>query len=95
MREKLAPIVGAMEAPASGCPDVVALFSRKLEGEVDAHLCEEMERHLAGCPRCAAACDELKRSLSMCAALRDAPVPPRIQASVRRAVKEMLRVESS
>ena len=92
VREKLAPLVGAVEPPAHGCPDVLALFSRRLEGQVDAHLCEEMERHLSGCPRCSAACDGLKRTLSLCAATRRVPVPPGVQASVRRAVQELLRV---
>lgn len=92
VREKLAPLVGAVEPPAHGCPDVLALFSRRLEGQVDAHLCEEIEHHLSGCPRCAAACDGLKRTLSLCAATRGATVPPQVQASVRRAVQGLLRV---
>ncbi len=93
VREKLAPLVGAVEPHAHGCPDVLALFSRRLEGQVDAHLCAEMERHLTGCPRCAAACDGLKRTLSLCAATRGATVPPQVQASVRRAVQELLRTK--
>jgi RNA polymerase sigma-70 factor, ECF subfamily len=92
-REKLAPLVGTVEPPVHGCPDVLALFSRRLEGQVDAHLCEEMERHLTGCPRCATACDGLKRTLSLCVATRGATVPPQVQASVRRAVQELLRAE--
>jgi RNA polymerase sigma-70 factor (ECF subfamily) len=71
----------------------MALFSRRLEGQVDAHLCEQMERHLEGCPRCASACHGLKRALSLCAATRDTPVPPEVQASVRRAVRELLHAE--
>jgi RNA polymerase sigma-70 factor (ECF subfamily) len=94
VREKLAPWVGAVEAPVQGCPDVLALFSRRLEGEIDAHLCEEMEHHLAGCPRCSAACDGLKRTLSLCAATRQAKVPPKVQVSVRRAVEELLHVKA-
>jgi RNA polymerase sigma-70 factor (ECF subfamily) len=93
IREKLAPVVGAAPPAPPGCPDVVSLFSRKLEGEVDAHLCEQVERHLAGCPRCAAACDDLRRTLALCASARGASVPPSIQASVRRAVRDLLRLE--
>jgi hypothetical protein len=91
VRERLAPVLGPSPAPTAGCPDIVALFSRRLEGQVDAHLCETMERHLADCARCAAACDGLKRTLSLCASARNAPVPPEVQESVRSAVRALLR----
>lgn len=94
VRESLTPALGPSPVPAAGCPDVMALFSRRLEGQIDARLCTEMEQHLADCPRCAAACDGLKRTLSLCASARGAPVPPDVQASVRRAVLEVLRSES-
>ncbi len=94
MREKLAPLMG--EAPllprAEGCPDVMDLFSRHLEGEIDAELCARMERHLAGCPRCASACDSLRRTLSTCRAAGGAPVPPAVQTAVLRAVRDLLRL---
>jgi RNA polymerase sigma-70 factor (ECF subfamily) len=98
VREKIAPLLepgppAPTPEPESGCPDVLDLFSRRLEGEVDVELCHRMERHLAGCPRCAAACDSLKRTLALCSASSGAPVPPRVQESVRRAVREMLRYE--
>jgi RNA polymerase sigma-70 factor (ECF subfamily) len=91
LRDKLAPWLGEAEPPTPGCPDVLALFSRRLEGEVDAHLCEAMQHHVDGCPRCAAACDGLKQTLSLCAAGRAGPVPARVQTSVRRALRDLLR----
>jgi RNA polymerase sigma-70 factor (ECF subfamily) len=94
VRGKIAPLLepAAVTAPAPGCPDVMDLFSRRLEGDVDVELCHRMELHLAGCPRCGAACDSLKRTLALCSASRGAPVPPGVQDSVRRAVRGMLRV---
>ena len=50
------------------CPDVVDLFSRHLEGEIDPETCAEMERHLAACPRCQAACDSLGETFRLCGA---------------------------
>jgi RNA polymerase sigma-70 factor (ECF subfamily) len=94
VREKLGPVVGDLQQPKPGCPDVLVLFSRRLEGQVDANLCEEMQHHVDACPRCAAACESLKQSLSLCAAGRGGPVPAGIQASVRRAVRELLRSEA-
>jgi RNA polymerase sigma-70 factor (ECF subfamily) len=93
VREKLGPIVGQIQQPKPGCPDVLLLFSQRLEGQVDANLCKEMQHHVDACPRCTAACDSLRQSLSLCAARRGGPIPPGIQASVRRAVRELLRSE--
>jgi RNA polymerase sigma-70 factor (ECF subfamily) len=91
VREQLSPVLGEVGAPTLGCPDVLTMFSQRLEGQVDAHLCEEVQRHLDACPRCARACEGLKQTLSLCAAGRGAPVPARVQASVRKAVRDLLR----
>jgi RNA polymerase sigma-70 factor (ECF subfamily) len=96
VRDKIAPLLDAEptvpEVP--GCPDVLGLFSRRLEGEVDANLCREMERHVSGCGRCSAACDSLRRTLTLCQTSggEGAAVPPQVQATVRRAVREVLRL---
>jgi len=79
----------ARSAPAAGgCPDVVALFSRHIEGDIDHELCEEMERHVASCKRCNAACESLKRTLALCRAEQSGSVPAEIQELVRRALRE-------
>ena len=49
-----------------GCPDVLRLFSRHLEDEIDAELCARMQRHLDDCPRCRRACASLEQSLRVC-----------------------------
>jgi RNA polymerase sigma-70 factor (ECF subfamily) len=90
VREKLAPALGrAATAPAPGtlCPDVVTLFSRHLEGEIDPGICAEMEAHLARCGHCRHACDSLKRTLAMCSQLPTPEVPASLAASVRAAIR--------
>jgi RNA polymerase sigma-70 factor, ECF subfamily len=73
-----------------GCPDVVGLFSRHLEGDIDASTCLEMERHLEQCPHCRATCDSLKKTLALChASSSESDVPPDVQAAVRRAIRAM------
>ena len=59
-------------SPPERCPDIVELFSKHLEGEIDANLCAEMERHLARCPSCDARCQSLQKTLALCKA---APLP--------------------
>jgi len=95
VRARVAPALGIGDAPASapgshpGCPDVLGLFSRHLEGEVSAEVCAEMERHLAACSRCRGACDSLRQVLGMCRAA-PAEVPEPVQRSVQRAIHDLL-----
>jgi RNA polymerase sigma-70 factor (ECF subfamily) len=91
LRERLRPVVGEPSEPATPtCPDVLTLLSKKLEEEVSPELCAEMERHVEGCPHCKGLCDSLKRTLAVCSSLPTPSVPPRVQESLRRAVREAL-----
>jgi RNA polymerase sigma-70 factor, ECF subfamily len=93
LREALAPLIAprgaAAPPPARPCPDIVRLFSRHLEGDVSAKTCARMEKHLASCPRCAGACDELKQVLRLCRTAAEPAVPREVQERVRRAVHEL------
>jgi RNA polymerase sigma-70 factor (ECF subfamily) len=72
---------------AGGCSDVVALFSRYLEGEIGAAECEKMQAHVARCKRCGAACESLKHTLALCRAEPRGEVSPEIQELVRKALR--------
>ncbi len=94
VRARVAPALGIGPAPAladrrRGCPDVLGLFSRHLEGDVDAEVCAEMERHLAACEPCRGACASLRQVLGMCRAA-PAEVPVTVQRSVQRALRDLL-----
>lgn len=93
LRARVAPALGGDHAvPANrrpGCPDVLGLFSRHLEGDVSADACMEMERHLAGCDPCRGACDSLRQVLGICRAAT-ADVPEAVQRSVQRALRDLL-----
>jgi RNA polymerase sigma-70 factor (ECF subfamily) len=90
VRSRLAPVLGAPAQTGPGCPDVVEMLSRHLEGEIGPDDCARMESHLAGCPTCSAACDSLRRTLALCRRERDAAVPAEVQASVRDAIRVAL-----
>src|SRR6266540_6127679 len=90
LRELLAPHL-APEAPrAPGCPDVALQLSRFLEGELDAGACARLEKHVAGCAGCGAACSSLRAALGACVAWRSAPVPAHVRGAVRAALREMV-----
>jgi len=91
VREALAPVLGAVEPAAPGCPDLMPLLSARLEGDVSADTCRQMEEHLKACPRCTTLCDSLRATLKLCqTAGASHPVPPEVQVSVQQAVREFL-----
>ena len=94
VRARVAPLLGIAPepgtAPPGTCPDVLDLFSRYLEGEINPDVCAEMERHLAACGRCKATCESLKRTLALCRTSPAARVPSAVQESVRVAVRNFL-----
>jgi len=94
VRAAVAPLLGIPTdglAAAGTCPDVLAVFSQHLEGDISTETCAEMERHLAGCARCRGACDSLKRTLALChAAGPGAAVPLPVQTSVKVALRNFL-----
>ncbi len=90
LREALAPVLEREDSrPSPGCPDVVAALSRKLEDDLDAEACAQMEKHVDSCPRCTQTCDALKSALRAC---RSVPgeVPREVKAEVKRAITEWI-----
>lgn len=84
LRELVTPMLEP--APDASCPDVLTLYSERLEGDVSPELCAEMERHLATCARCTATCDSLKATLSSCRRLPTPEVPDEIRRALRVAI---------
>lgn len=72
--------------PAESCPDVIAAFSEKLEGDLAESACSALEAHLAQCPACAARCESVRKVLGACSMLRSQPVTP----AMRRTIEEIL-----
>lgn len=89
VRERLLPLVGAGPRQP-GCPDIVALFSQHLEGEIGPESCAQMERHLEDCPACRAECSALKKILGACAAAPAPGVPVPLQESIRLGIRQFL-----
>jgi RNA polymerase sigma-70 factor (ECF subfamily) len=87
LRAALRPLLEpSMPKPSAPCPDVVEMWSKKLEGDLSQSDCAAMEKHIASCPACGAACDALRRALLACQ--RSATVVhPEVQAHVKAAVR--------
>jgi RNA polymerase sigma-70 factor (ECF subfamily) len=93
VRERIAPLLGMSEQvarpPGDACPDIIELFSKKLEGEISDDVCAELETHVNRCERCRARCDSLRATLSLCSQSGD-EVPLRVERSVRDALRRFL-----
>ena len=90
VKERLAPAFGPEAAPATaGCPDIVNLFSRHLEDDIDKQLCLQMEEHLKTCPHCRSKCDGLRQTLALCKTSPLPTVPPQVQESIRAALRAL------
>jgi RNA polymerase sigma-70 factor, ECF subfamily len=94
VREQLTPMTApfppSVPARGHGCPDVLNLLSRHLEGEIAPETCAEMERHVAACPRCHAACASLRETLKLCRTSPPPDVPEPVKESIRRGIRALL-----
>jgi RNA polymerase sigma-70 factor (ECF subfamily) len=94
VRERLAPLLAPLPAQlpkgSGACPDVVELLSRHLEGDIGRDTCAEMERHVAACPGCHAACESLRQTLRLCESTPLPEVPEALQQSIRRGIRDVL-----
>jgi len=66
------------------------VLSRHLEGEISREQCAEMERHVAQCQRCAAACESLRQTLALCRSSETSQVPAPVRQRVRAQIHALL-----
>ena len=87
LQERIAVLLGPAAGRSTPCPELARELLTRDEDELDLSACERLEQHLETCPRCGPACEELKRSVSLCRALPSGAVPPPVQAQVRAALR--------
>lgn len=92
LRDRLRPVLETIAIePNPDCPDVLARWSQKLEGELTGFDCAKLETHVQGCAACGQACSALKRALELCRTAASAPVPAEVQRQVKAAVAAWTR----
>jgi RNA polymerase sigma-70 factor, ECF subfamily len=72
------------------CPELAQEISAYAASEIDQATCVKIEDHLTRCPRCAGACEALKRTVSLCSRIPGDEVPAPVRAAVRRALVSLL-----
>jgi RNA polymerase sigma-70 factor, ECF subfamily len=92
LRDALRPVLEADAPPASpACPDVVRALSQKLEDDLDANACAEMEKHVDGCVSCARTCDAMKDALRACRSSSPAELTPEIQRQIKATITRWIQ----
>jgi RNA polymerase sigma-70 factor, ECF subfamily len=89
LRSDLAAILDA-GTNADPCPELAQELTAYVGAEIDQATCVQIEKHLASCPRCAGACDALKRTVSLCRQLPGGKVPAVVRAAVRTAIDAVI-----
>ncbi|MBE2253818.1 MAG: sigma-70 family RNA polymerase sigma factor [Myxococcus sp.] len=86
LKQRLAAV---LETNDSGieCPELATELAAYAASEIDQAACERIEVHLAKCERCSAACESLKRTVSMCRAIPGGAVPAPVKAAVMHALR--------
>lgn len=89
LRRALKPRLEPSDEPRADCPDIVAMWSKKLEGDLSQADCGAMEQHMKSCPSCSSACDALKTALGACRRVASGEVPPAVQRQVKAAIRAL------
>ena len=66
-----------------GCGSVVKLLADYLERQLPPSLREELERHMAGCPRCVAQLRTYESTVSLLRSLREDDLPPELRLTLK------------
>lgn len=84
---------GASDATRKGpgrCPDVAAMLSRYLEGDLDGSVCRQLEKHVGSCGACEDVCRSLKKSLVLCRTAGRDRAPGWMRSSLRQVLRRQV-----
>jgi len=87
MQERIGALLGLGSSDSGNCPELTRELLVHPEEELDQAACARLETHLQRCPRCGPACEELKRSVSLCRSLPGGGVPLEVRSQVRTALR--------
>ena len=75
------------------CREILDNLSAYIDAELDPSLCDEIERHMAGCNPCVAFLNTLKKTVVLYRCARDADneaVPEQVRIDLHRFLRERL-----
>ena len=48
------------------CEEILAMLNEYVDGTVDPAICEEFEKHMAGCNPCQVVVDNIRKTITLC-----------------------------
>lgn len=76
-----------MDPLSETCRELKDKLSAYLDGDLEAALCAEIERHLAGCDNCRVMVDTLNKTITLYRNYGQETVPPDVHARLTRVLK--------
>jgi RNA polymerase sigma-70 factor (ECF subfamily) len=73
------------------CKEVFALLSEYLDMELPPDACQDIERHLAGCPPCVEFVESLRKTVALCRGYTPATMPSPLSADARAELEKAWR----
>jgi len=70
------------------CQDYIEGLNDYIDGELDAELCSEIEKHLGKCRNCRIMVDSLKQTVTLCREGKCEELPESLQNKLTSAMKE-------
>lgn len=77
-------------SPHENCHHLLAELSSYLDGEAEAQICAEIERHLAGCDNCQVVVDTLRKTVSL---YQVQQTEPELPSDVRQRLYARLKLD--
>jgi anti-sigma factor RsiW len=70
------------------CSELLALLNEYVDGTVDPALCEEFERHMAGCNPCQVVVDNIRKTITLYRAGQPCELPPEFRERLHRVLQQ-------
>ena len=77
--------------PSEMCKNLLSQLSGYLDGELEAALCTEIERHMAGCPDCRAVVNTMEKTIEL---YRTGASQSEVPADVQARLYEVLKIDA-
>ena len=76
------------------CSDIIRELSSYLNGETDATLMADLERHLGNCDDCRLVVDTTRKTIHLFCNSQPAPLPENVRGRLHKALENRLRRQS-
>jgi anti-sigma factor RsiW len=73
------------------CQEMLRALGDFVDGELAPAICEEFEKHLAGCDACQVVIDTMRRTITICREGRPVELPPAFRRRLDDALREKWR----